>query len=65
MKKILACLLLTLACSIRADDNIAVLPGMQYVLQNVATGSYLTKDGSTTTIERNKMYTLPTIDIEN
>ena len=30
------------------DDNVAVVPGAQYVLRNVATGSYLMKDGTTT-----------------
>jgi len=31
-----------------ADNDIAVMPGGQYVLRNVATGSYLMKDGTTT-----------------
>ena len=52
MKKFLTGLLLVLSCIIRANDDIAVLPGMQYVLQNVATGSYLTKDGNTTANEQ-------------
>ena len=30
------------------SDNAAVVPGAQYVLRNVATGSYLMKDGTTT-----------------
>lgn len=37
--------------SARGEDNIAVVPGEQYVLRNVATGSYLQKDGTTTTDE--------------
>ena len=39
------------ALSARGEDNIAVVPGEQYVLRNVATGSYLQKDGTTTTDE--------------
>lgn len=35
-----------------ADNDIAVMPGGQYVLRNVATGSYLMKDGTTTHDER-------------
>lgn len=37
--------------SARGEDNIAVLPGEQYLLRNVATGSYLQKDGTTTDME--------------
>ena len=41
------------ACHAMADDDsIAVLPGAQYVLRNVATGSYLMKDGTTTSDEQ-------------
>ena len=46
--RITCLLLLVLACSVRASDDIAVLPGGQYFLQNAGTGSYLTKDGKTT-----------------
>ena len=34
--------------SARGEDNVAVVPGAQYVLRNAATGSYLMKDGTTT-----------------
>ena len=49
--RLILTLLLTavMACPAMAqDDNVAVAPGAQYVLRNVATGSYLMKDGTTT-----------------
>ena len=49
--RLILTLLLTavMACPVLAEDGgIAVLPGAQYVLRNVATGSYLMKDGTTT-----------------
>lgn len=39
---------LSTAAIAQDDDDIAVVPGAQYVLRNVATGSYLMKDGTTT-----------------
>lgn len=38
-------------CCVKASDDVAVVPGGQYVLRNVATGSYLMKDGTTTPLE--------------
>ena len=55
MKKHILLLLLmpVLASPAWAEDgDIAVLPGAQYVLRNVATGSYLMKDGTTTADEQ-------------
>lgn len=50
MSRLLTILLTALfTLSALADsDNAAVVPGAQYVLRNVATGSYLMKDGTTT-----------------
>ena len=50
MSRLLTILLAALfTLSALADsDNAAVVPGAQYVLRNVATGSYLMKDGTTT-----------------
>ncbi len=54
MRKILLTLWLlsSVLCCLQAQDDIAVLPGEQYVLRNVATGTYLKKDGTTTADER-------------
>ena len=49
--RVISTLLLTavMAFPVMAQENsIAVAPGAQYVLRNVATGSYLMKDGTTT-----------------
>ena len=49
--RVIFTLLLTavMANPVMAQDNtVAVAPGAQYVLRNVATGSYLMKDGTTT-----------------
>ena len=47
MRKILLTLWLlsSVLCCLQAQDDIAVLLGEQYVLRNVATGTYLKKDG--------------------
>lgn len=44
--------LLLLVSGIKANDEIAVLPGAQYVLRNMGTGVYLMKDGTLTSDER-------------
>lgn len=41
-------LFITTAAIAKEDDNVAVVPGAEYVLRNAATGSYLMKDGTTT-----------------
>lgn len=39
---------IAIALTARGESDVAVIPGAQYVLRNVATGSYLMKDGTTT-----------------
>lgn len=50
MSRILSCLmaLLLMLPAAAGNESVAVAPGAQYMLRNVATGSYLMKDGTTT-----------------
>lgn len=51
-RQLMTLVMILLACWVKASNKIAVLPGAQYVLQNVGTGSYLMKDGTMTFDER-------------
>ena len=53
MRTIIALLMIAVHTfsALAQDNGIAVMPGAEYVLRNVATGTYLMKDGTTTTDE--------------